>query len=386
MMNINLNRDDLLKALQFINGVIEKKQTKAILANVLLQIIAGKLLFTATDTNIELVSSVELLQPADDTAITVPGRKLYDICRALPENTSLNMYYEPGERFIIKNDTSRFVLTTLPAMNFPVFKHEADQTQATEFFLPEAALYQLLRTTSFAMGQEDVRKYLNGASLVVTNNTIEVMAADSHRFALSTINNLTLPELKLKTLIPRKTALELLRLLNANSTAELHLSISPNYLKILGANFSFTSKLIYTTIPEYQKLIPQQYNTVVVTDRTAMQQALNRVAILSHEKLRSIIWELSNGKLTLITDNPEREEAEEVITVDYQGPTLKSYFNVSYLLDVLNAIEAEKINLLITNLDDGLIITPHSPTQLDNQIAILSTYIVMPLLVDYQAQ
>lgn len=379
MMKFTLQRDDLLKSLQIISGVIEKKQTKAILANVLLKSVANKLFLTATDTTIELISHMPIIGGTTDGAITVPGRKLYDLCRSLPEDSSISINYEPGGRFTIKTDTSRFILASLPADDFPVFSdHSHDANQVVQFTIPENVLYQLLRATCFAMAHEDIRKYLNGAIFCIADNKVEMMAADGHRFALSYAKNLVLENIKLKTLIPRKTSAEIMRSLNPNNTNLLQISITQFYIRIVAPEFSLTSKLVYTAVPNYQKLIPAQYQNTIVTSRSLIQQALQRVSILSHEKLRSIIWELKPGQLILTTDNPEREEAEEIISINYSGPETKSYFNVSYLLDVLNTIESEQVNLHVDNLADGLIITPDLSTNLDKQ-EILSTYIVMPL-------
>jgi DNA polymerase-3 subunit beta len=381
-MRLSLDRDALLKALHLISGVIDRKQTKAILANVLLQYTNEQLELTASDTTIELSSKVAVLSGSSTTAITLPGRKLYDICRSLPENITMHLSTSQ-ERVVINAGNSRFILATLPAHDFPVFTPEdmVATTQPTlSFTITEAGLYHLLRNTSFAIGQQDVRKYLNGLVCFVDHDKIEFIAADGHRFALSHSISSNLSQLKLQLLLPRKSALELLRLLTPNDTTALDIIIAENYIRVTNSSFTFTAKLIYTAIPDYHKLLPQQPSVAVVTSRSLAQQALSRVAILSHEKFRNIKWALSAGQLLLSADNPEREEAEEIIPVTYDGPAVKGYFNVAYLLDVLNTISTEQITWEFVNIDDGLIIRPANALCV-GELSINSVYIVMPLLV-----
>jgi DNA polymerase-3 subunit beta len=373
-MKITLQREALLKALQIISGVIEKKQTRPILANTLLTVSEERLSLTATDSEIELIGSAPVDSVSKPGAVTASARKLYDICRALPEATALTLIAD-GDRLTLQSSASRFSLATLPAQDFPSIDNKALASQFSgELSLQQADLRRLLYKTSFAMGQQDVRHYLNGTVFDLQPGKLECMATDGHRFALSKIENPALSALKTKVLLPRKSVLELLRLLNTDEKTPLRLCVNDHYLRIITPDFTFTSKLIHATLPDYHKLIPLQGEHTVLAHRETLRQALIRVSILSHEKFRSIKWELKADELHMSANNPEREEAEEVLPVDYQGRPVDVSFNVMYLLDAISAIDSEKIRWSFSNLDDGVLIEPVDETG-------SSLYVVMPLLV-----
>ncbi len=369
-MKITLQREALLKALQITSGIIEKKQTRPILGNTLITAIDGRLLLTATDSEIELIGSAALETLDQAGSITAPARKLYDICRALPEASSITLS-TTGERLMLQAQNSRFSLATLPAQDFPSIEEKSFPFQ---FTIQQADLRYLLYKTSFAMGQQDVRHYLNGAVFDVQAGVLECMATDGHRFALSKIVDPGIGELKTKILLPRKTVLELMRLLNAEAKTPLNICINEHYLRLITEEFTFTSKLLHATLPDYHKLIPQKGSHAVIADREALRQALIRVSILSHEKFRSIKWELNPGRLQISANNPEHEEAEEIVSVAYQGRPVEVSFNVGYLLDAISAIDSEKVCWSFSNLDDGVLIEPLDQSD-------LSLFVVMPLLI-----
>lgn len=369
-MKISLQRESLLQALQIISGVIEKKQTRPILTNTLLSADQNRLQLTATDSEIELIGFAALEEISEGGALTAPARKLYDICRALPEGLSLTLIAE-GDRLTVQAKHSRFHLATLPAQDFPSIE---EKSFPTVLKLSTADLRQLLSRTSFAMGQQDVRHYLNGAVFDIQNGAIECMATDGHRFALSKMEDPGIGSVKSKILLPRKSVLELLRLLNADDPASLSLCINEHSLRVITEAFTFTSKLIHASLPDYHKLIPQKDRQAMVSDRETLRQALIRVSILSHEKFRGIQWELKAGSLKISANNPEREEAQEVLPVDYEGKPVEVSFNVGYLLDVLSAIHSEKVCWSFSNLDEGVLIEP-----IEEKGSNL--YVVMPLLV-----
>jgi len=374
-MKINLQREALLKALQIISGVIEKKQTRPILANCLLSVTDDRLLLTATDSEIELIGSAPLEARDSVGAVTAPARKLYDICRALPEGTPVTLVAD-GDRLTLQAKSSRFTLATLPAADFPSIEEKSFSSQ---FTLPQADLRYLLHKTSFAMGQQDVRHYLNGAVFDVQPGRVECMATDGHRFALSRMENAGIGQLKTKILLPRKSVMELLRLLNADNLAALTVCINDHYLRVSTDEFIFTSKLLHASLPDYHKLIPQKGAYSVLANREELRQALVRVSILSHEKFRSIKWELKDNSLEMSANNPEREEAQEVLAVEYEGNPVEVSFNVGYLLDAISAIDSEKVRWSFSNLDDGVLIEPAEATG-------SSLYVVMPLLVPQAEQ
>lgn len=372
-MKISLQRESLLKAMQIISGIIEKKQIRPILANVLLTANQEKLALTATDTEIELIGSAPLQQVATPGSITAPARKLYDICRALPEGTPIMLSSE-SDRLTLQSGSSRFTLATLPAQDYPSIE---EKTFNVQFLIPQSVFRHLLHKTSFAMGQQDVRHYLNGAVFNIVPGVFECMATDGHRFALSKAN-IGIDNIKTKVLVPRKSILELMRLLNADDQTPLTICINDHYLRIITSDFTFTSKLIHATLPDYHKLIPQRGTHTVVTEREILRQALIRVSILSHEKFRSIKWSIKAGQLEITANNPEREEAEEHVPVEYESKPIEVSFNVMYLLDAISAIGCEKILWSFTNLDDGVLIEPIEEPN-------TSLYVVMPLLVPQSA-
>ncbi len=369
-MKMTLEREALLKALQIISGVIEKKQTRPILANCLLSVNDDRLLLTATDSEIELIGSAPLAALQQGGAVTAPARKLYDICRALPEATQVTLTAE-NERLTLQANQSRFNLATLPAQDFPSIEEKSFPAELT---LPQADLRRLLYKINFAMGQQDVRHYLNGAVFDVRPGVIECMATDGHRFALSKIEEAGIGKLQTKILLPRKSVLELMRLLNADDPAPVKLCINDHYLRVITEDFTFTSKLLHASLPDYHKLIPQKGAHAVLADREALRQALIRVSILSHEKFRSIKWQLKEGCLEMSANNPEREEAEEVVPVEYKGRPVEVSFNVGYLLDAISALDSEQVCWSFSNLDDGVLIEPVDEKD-------RSLYVVMPLLV-----
>jgi DNA polymerase-3 subunit beta len=229
------------------------------------------------------------------------------------------------------------------------------------------------------MGQQDVRHYLNGAVFELAPGSVECMATDGHRFALAKIRSEELGKLKTKLLLPRKSVLELMRLLSTDEKTELMLCVNDHYLRVITPDFTFTSKLIHAAVPDYHKLIPQKGEHTVIAHRESLKQALARVSILSHEKFRSIKWELKEGQLQITANNPEREEAEEIIPVEYQGRPVEISFNVLYLLDAISAIDSDKICWSFSNLDDGVLIEPMGGSG-------SSLYVVMPLLVPQAEQ
>lgn len=370
-MKITLQRESLLKALQIISGVIEKKQIRPILANTLLTVTDDRLSLTATDSEIELIGwAAPLLELERKGAVTAPARKLYDICRALPDETLVTLTHD-NDRFLLQSNSSKFTLSTLPATDFPSIE---EKSFPASFTIPQAELRYLLYKTSFAMGQNDVRHYLNGSVFDIHSGAIECMTTDGHRFALSKIQNSGIGDIKTKILLPRKSVLELMRLLNADDHTPLTLCINDHYLRVITNDFTFTSKLVHAALPDYRKLIPQKGAHTAITNRDALRQALVRVSILSHEKFRSIKWGLSDGQLEISAHNPEREEAQEIIPVEYQGSNVDISFNVMYLLDAISAIDSEKIRWSFSNLDDGVLIEPVEESA-------KSLYVVMPLLV-----
>ena len=363
-MKLNAAREALVKPLQAVIGVVERRQTMPILANVLLSARNGELSVTATDLEVELVASGQVDVDAEGE-VTVPGRKLLDICRALPENANVSISLT-GDKVNVTSGRSKFSLTTLPAADFPVVEN-INAADAIE--VPQSTLAELLDKTHFAMAQQDVRYYLNGLLIETNKNHLRTVATDGHQLALAqaTVDGDKLPEKQV--IVPRKGVLELQRLLSGEGDVKIELG--DNHIRLaLGGN-RFTSKLIDGRFPEYERVIPQDTDNQLAADRETFRGALQRTAILSNEKYRGIRLIINGSNMVLQAHNPEQEEAEEELEVGYSGDDIEIGFNVNYLLDALGAIESEEINLSLVDGNSSCLI--REPGKDDCK------YVVMPM-------
>jgi len=348
-MKLSADRETILQPLQAVIGVVERRQTMPILANVLLSARSGRLSVTATDLEVELVASAEVTvqQPGD---ITIPGRKFLDICRALPEKVSLTISLD-GEKVTVRAGRSRFTLSSLPAAEFPTVE-EIHAQQALS--IAQAELRRLLDQTHFSMAQQDVRYYLNGMLLETDGGTLRAVATDGHRLALCELTLETKANVAQQVIVPRKGVLELQRILGSEGTVEL--SIGTNHVRAQIGDIRFTSKLIDGRFPEYSRVIPASPAHTLKADREVFRHALQRTAILSNEKYRGIRLTVKANAITLQAHNPEQEEAEEEIEVSYQGDELDVGFNVNYLLDALAAVEGTEVELGLTDANSSCLI------------------------------
>lgn len=364
-MKFSTSRSTLLKPVQAVIGVVERRQTMPILANVLLVVKGRELSVTATDLEVELVAQVELEKAGTPGEITVPGRKLLDICRSLPDDASVQLETD-GERLIVKSGRSRFALGTLPAADFPVVENVQ---AAHNLELSQAELRALLEKTQFAMAQQDVRYYLNGLLLETGKKAIRAVATDGHRLAVC---ELPMAEQKSGTqqvIIPRKGVQELQRLLTGEST--LSLSIGSNHVRATIDDIRFTSKLIDGRFPDYEKVIPKPQGNILKADRNILRGALQRAAILSNEKYRGVRLDLTPSMLRIQANNPDQEEARDEIEVEYKGDPIEIGFNVNYLLDALAAVDSEQVQLGFVDASSSCLIS--SPDGKGGR------YVVMPM-------
>ena len=363
-MKLTAEREKLLAPLQAVIGVVERRQTMPVLANVLLGAGSGTLSIAATDLEVELVAGTEVIvqQPGD---ITVPGRKLLDILRALPEKSSVSLSTE-GEKVVIRAARSRFTLSTLPAAEFPVID-DINAQQTVE--IPRKDLARLLEKTHFSMAQQDVRYYLNGMLLEIDGAMLRAVATDGHRLALCEAALESKAKTSQQVIVPRKGVLELQRVLNEEGTAAV--AIGTNHVRAQIGDVRFTSKLIDGRFPEYSRVIPAAPSAAIRADRDILRQALQRTAILSNEKYRGIRINVRNNAITVQAHNPEQEEAEEEIEVSYTGSELEVGFNVNYLLDALAAIEGQEVELGLTDSNSSCLIRSPGDSS--------ARYVVMPM-------
>jgi DNA polymerase III subunit beta len=363
-MKLTAEREKLLAPLQAVIGVVERRQTMPVLANVLLGVSQGRLSITATDLEVELVAATEVtVQQTGD--ITVPGRKFLDILRALPEKVTVAITAE-GDKAIIKAGRSRFTLATLPAAEFPVIE-DINSQQSVQ--IAHKDLARLLEKTHFSMAQQDVRYYLNGMLLEIDGQLLRAVATDGHRLALSEATLDSKAKSSQQVIVPRKGVLELQRVLTPEGTASV--AIGSNHVRAQIGDVRFTSKLIDGRFPEYSRVIPSAPPAAVRADRDVLRQALQRTAILSNEKYRGIRINMKKNAMTVQAHNPEQEEAEEEIEVVYEGADLEVGFNVNYLLDALAAIDGQDVEIGLTDSNSSCLI--RSPGSAN------SRYVVMPM-------
>lgn len=363
-MKFSAERENILAPLQAVIGVVERRQTMPILANVLLVGRDDRVSITATDLEVELVAKavVSLQQPGE---VTLPGRKLLDIVKALPEKAQVTIAID-GERATVRSGKSRFTLATLPASDFPT----VEDIQAQQaLIVPQAALARLLEKTHFSMAQQDVRYYLNGMLLESEGKMLRTVATDGHRlsFCEAALDN-EAGALQ-QVIVPRKGVLELQRLLGSDGAMEL--AIGTNHVRAQIGDIRFTSKLIDGRFPEYSRVIPSNPTKKIAADRDVLRSALQRAAILSNEKYRGIRLAVKPGVLTLQSHNPEQEEAEEELEINYNGEEMEIGFNVNYLLDALAAIDGGDVELGLTDSNNSCLLSATSTPQ--------AKYVVMPM-------
>ncbi len=365
-MKFTITREALLKPLQLVAGVVERRQTLPVLSNVLLEVKGSKLSLTGTDLEVEMVGRTDLLEAGTDGEITVPAKKLMDICKSLPDQSTLAISID-DHRVLLQAGRSKFVLSSLPANEFP----NVDDIEAnTSFTLPQAQLRRVIDRTAFAMAQQDVRYYLNGLLLEVKSDALRAVATDGHRLATCGVDAELDVEGKTQVIVPRKAVLELAKLMT-DPEESVELSLSNNHIRAQVGDFTFTSKLVDGKFPDYERVIPRNGNRTLLADRQALRQVFSRTAILSNEKYRGVRLLLDDNTLQVVANNPEQEQAEESIGVEFQGDSLEIGFNVSYLQDVLSVLDGDDMKMTLGDANSSAIMEEVEGGD--------SLYVVMPM-------
>ena len=363
-----IRKEVLLKPLQTIIGIVERKQSLPILANVLIERKGQTMQFIATDLEIQIEAKCSDSTQNDTSAqITVAAKKLQDILRVIPEESNISLEIQDG-RLQIKANKSRFSLQTLPAQDFPKIAEQLDQTGIIE--LEQGQLRKLFSMVHYAMAQQDIRYYLNGVLLVINGNILKMIATDGHRLAYAT-TTLGKDYPKNEIILPRKTVGELIKLL-ADSEEKITLNIWPNQIKAIFSNVVITSKIIDGKFPDYDRVIPK-YTNHLTLDRLLILQALQRAAILSNEKFRGVRFVLTEKNLRIISSNSEQEEAQEDIETEYHGTALDIGFNVNYLLDGLNNGKQQMTTFSFGDANSSILITEPGNEEFK--------YVVMPMRI-----
>jgi DNA polymerase III subunit beta len=339
MYSIKASTAKLLEPLSKVAGIVERRHTLPILANVLIESNAEESRFIATDLEVQITARAPL---PGNGRITIAAKKLSDILRALSSDAETTLDAKDS-KMIVKSAKSRFSLQTLAADDFPKIAPSAGQSR--EVKLKQKDFRKLLNRAEFSMAVQDIRYYLNGVLLSLDGKQIRVVATDGHR--LSYASMLT-EEVQAPTqvIIPRKTVLELTKLMS-DSDDPITITLSPNQVKFVFGALEIISKVVEGNFPDYQKVIPGGERTVVELDRVPLLQSLQRAAILSSEKIRGVRLVFTQDQLAIICSNSEHEEAEENLTIAYAGKPLDMGFNIAYLLDVLNHLGDEKVRLTL---------------------------------------
>ncbi|WP_424947221.1 DNA polymerase III subunit beta [Candidatus Spongiihabitans sp.] len=365
-MNIKIARADLLPVLTLVGSVVEKRQTLPILSNLYFNLTDGKLNLVGTDLEVEISETIAEVA-GDDGVFTVSSRKMLDITRMLPENAVISIKHE-SDKVIVSSGRSRYTLKTLAASDFPRIE---DNTWEERFKINQLSLKTLLEKTAFAMAVQDVRYYLNGVLLELTQNSLSAIATDGHRLAQSNVN-IALDTTDSRQLIaPRKAIAEINRFLEGADDQEITLEISKKHLKLTKGETTLITKLIDGKFPDFQDVLETALNIMITVNRAEFIEATNRAAVLTTDRFQGVKIALEPGVMRITANNPEQEEAVEELEIDYAGEKIESGYNASYLVDAARAVSTENVELHLQG-PDGLCIIKQPE---DNR----SIWLVMPM-------
>jgi DNA polymerase-3 subunit beta len=365
-MKIRVNRETMMPSLAQVGGVVERRQTLPILGNLLVAASSDTVSVTGTDLEIEVTSRFDAnVEAAGD--ITLPARKFIDICRALPEGSDVALVCE-GSRATLSSGKSRFVLSTLPATDYPLMDAGGDEAETIE--IAGMVLGDVLEKTAFAMAHQDVRYYLNGLFVRLTNSGITAVATDGHRMAKIEEDIALDIESEHGIILPSKTVVEMKRLLHAEKEI-VRLRLGEKLVQGFFGESVLTSKLVDGRYPDYQRVIPILAEKVAIVERDALRQALNRTSILSNDKYKGVKLTFGKGELRLQAHNPEQEIAEDELAVDYDDEVVTIGFNVGYLLDILSVLDEDDVEIRFSGSDSSALVRNKGK---ENQ-----AYVVMPM-------
>lgn len=371
MLLVKTQRDSLLRPLQIVSGIVERRHTLPILANILIRKEGQQLSFLSTDIEIQITTAAELAQGPEKEATTVAARKLLDILRALPEGeVSLSL---ASKKLTVQSGKSRFNLQTLDAAEFPTVSQP--ESYGASLTLPQKTLKHLLQMVHFAMAQQDIRYYLNGLLLVVEGNQIKAVATDGHRLAYYAVT-VEGDHAKQEVILPRKTIIELQRLLEEDDTP-VKIDLSTNQARFQFNQIELVTKLVEGKFPDYQRVIPIGYKKTFTLNREALLHSLQRVAILTTDKFKGVRCLLADNAMKLSSTNADQEEAQEELEINYTYDPLDIGFNVSYLQDVLNNLKTEEVTLSYGDANSSALISLPPTEGNDSQFK----YVVMPMRI-----
>lgn len=371
-MQFTISREALLKPLLRVAGAVEKRQTLPILANILVSVKNQLLALTGTDLEIEMIARIPLTQSALAGTTTIPGKKLIDICKALPDSAMIS-FELTDNKVVVRANRSRFMLACIPGENFP----RVEETPGDmELSVGQATIRQLLDLTSFAMAHQDVRYYLNGVYLIFSANEIRAVATDGHRLA-SIALPIKAPHLSepLAVIVPRKAILEMQRLFQEGEE-EIGLVIGKNHLRAVMMHSSFITKLIEGKFPDYRRVMPQgSAGHQVLVAREPLRQALLRVSALFSDKYRGVGLQFSPQLLRIVAVTADKDEVEDEVEIPYDGPSMEIGVNASYVIEFLSIIKTEQVK--ITFSDPSQVVLLETQEQGEDHTGL--QYVVMPM-------
>lgn len=373
-MQFTISRETLMRPLQRVAGIVEKKQNMPILANILVVVKNQLLSMTGTDSEVEMIVRIPLSEPSTAGMTTIPGKKFLDICKALPEGAMLS-FELTDQKVLVKSGRSRYVLACLPAENFPRIE---DSPGDAELSIKQSVLRQLFEFTSFAMAQQDVRYYLNGVCLMFGPQEIRLIATDGHRLATLALPIKSHLTQTYSVIVPRKAVLEMQRLF-AEGDEEIGIVIGKNNLRTVIAQASFITKLISGKFPDYRRVLPSAVNGHQMTvSREQLRQALLRVSALFSDKYRGVGLQFSTNLLRIVAVTADKDEVEDEIEIAYQGPDMEIGFNASYLIEYLNIVKDPKIIATFTDPDHVVLFETIAEENVPQAMGQHS-YVVMPM-------
>lgn len=369
-MKFIVSREALISPLVLVANVAERRSTMPILSNVMLAVADQQLVILATDTEVEMLGRVQLIDHFEPGAITVPAKKLLDLVKSLPDENMIEFVLD-GDRMFMKSGRSKFVLSTLPADDFPQSDKKVTEERLS-VTLPQGEFKAVLNATAFAIAIQDVRYYLNGMLLEITADRVRTVATDGHRLSLADVPGKSEVTEAVQSILPRKAVQELQRLLEPRAD-DIRVCLTDKFIRVDNGRIQFTSNLIDGKFPDYRRVVPTQNDLDLIADRALLKATLSRVSILTSEKVRGVRLSLAENLLTVYAINDD-EQAEESLTVEYAGPELEIGVNVNYVLDVLSTIEGDQVILQFKDNNSSVLIR-------DFDAPDRGRYVVMPMRI-----
>jgi DNA polymerase-3 subunit beta len=368
MIVLKATQDKVLSVLQSVAGIVERRHTLPILANVLIRKTGSALQLTTSDLEIQIRTTAELDGDAGNFTTTVGARKLIDILRTMPSDQTVSLESNQN-KLILKGGKSRFTLQSLPAEDFPLVQEAANF--GPSFSVPQKTLKELLHQVSFAMAVHDIRYYLNGILFVAEGKQLSLVATDGHRLAFaSAMLDVEVP--RQEVILPRKTVLEMQRLLSDKEGA-IEMQFAGNQAKFTFDGMEFVTKLVEGKFPDYNRVIPKNHKNTITMGRTALLATLQRTAILTSEKFKGVRLNLEPGVLRVTSSNAEQEEAVDELEIDYNGDAIEIGFNVTYLIDALTNMDQDMVQVDLADSNSSALITIPDNTTFK--------YVVMPMRI-----